>query len=164
MVNKYSFNYWQYQTSTVSFFLHCISDSDLDRGFRAYFSWYSASITRLIGAKPLLYKNPSLHGLFCRRKNTLSMHDEAMAQTPYFRWRVCMPYQVLVSARGLSIFWSWYILKLGRAWICPLKPLLGKPSQTNSLPIGLNRISCKLITQHHPIANYLLPTDWVKSD
>ena len=40
-------------------------------------------------------------------------------------------------------FWQGYVTINGDASICRLKPLLGKGSQTNSLPTGLNRISWK---------------------
>ena len=85
-------------------------------------------------------------------------------------------------------FLGGYVRLFGDASIRRLKPLLGKGCQTNSLPIGLNRISWKLniselgLVEIQPLPIGLnriswklqswnshffllpLPTDWVKSD
>ncbi len=45
-----------------------------------------------------------------------------------------------------------------------LKPLLGKGSSANSLPIGLNRISWKHCSMVGVTMPSFRPTDWVKSD
>ena len=63
-----------------------------------------------------------------------------------------------------SHFWRVYVILFGDASICRLKPLLGKGAQTNSLPIGLNRISWKQGTFLQDPKQRIFPTDWVKSD
>ena len=58
-------------------------------------------------------------------------------------------------------FWQGYVTINGDASICGLKPLLGKGSQTNSLPTGLNRISWKRYRHWDVPAIFFWPTDRV---
>ena len=54
-----------------------------------------------------------------------------------------MPYIAMVSAYDLAFFWQIGIIKLRGVSIRRLKPIQGIVSETNTLPIGLNRICWK---------------------
>ena len=75
-----------------------------------------------------------------------------------------MAYRVRVCGMCWSQILRGYVRLSRGVSIRRLESLRGKGCQTNSLPIGLNRISWKHDNDHP--TNYFVgsPTDWVKSD
>ena len=76
-----------------------------------------------------------------------------------------MPYAVCFSGCAIAFFGEIYIIKLWGVSIRRLKPTQSIVSETNSLPIGLNR-NCWKHAEYHGCSKYYAshPTDWVKSE
>ena len=75
-----------------------------------------------------------------------------------------MAYRVRVCGMCWSQILRGYVRLSRGVSIRRLESLRGKGCQTNSLPIGLNRISWKLFHYRMMEIRKENPTDWVKSD